>query len=228
MYISGTVTIGRGHKIEYPRSNQEGSRGRIIQRDGSGTRSKSRMATYHVRLQYIQPGSSATTNQRTAFLRPPRLAPGASHSADVSFPARCTRVSMRMSLIRFPREIVFVVSHNAPHGAEHSKQKGRGPVSISAVLTAISLRHRWLYISVNTVQHSTCQSGVWKRLVGKSVRTSEYRWQIDGVHVSQHNENTLDAQSSEIDIPGSTSPSQRMVIRYGPLGQWGHLNYIEC
>ena len=63
-------------------------------------------------------------------------------------------------------------THNPPHGVVHCKQKGRGPVSISAVLTAISLRHRWLYISVNTVRHSTCQSGVWKRLVGEICKVS--------------------------------------------------------
>ena len=144
MYISGTVTIGRGRKIEYPSSNQEGSRGSIIRRDGNRHTVKKGMATDHALCQYIQPGTSAATNHRTAFLRPPHLAPGASHSADVSFPAtRCTRVSMRMSLIRFPRETAFDVSHNAPHGAEYCKQKGRGPVSISAVLTAISLMHRW-------------------------------------------------------------------------------------
>ena len=68
------------------------------------------------------------------------------------------------------RETVFDVSHNAPHGAEHCKVKGRGPVSIGDVLTAISLMHRWPYIYVNTARHTTCQSGVWKRLVGNSVR----------------------------------------------------------
>ena len=144
MYISGTVTIGRGRKIEYPSSNQEGSRGSIIRRDGNRHAVKKRMATDHVRRQCIQPGTSAATNHRTAFLRPPRLAPGASHSADVSFPvARCTSVSMRMSLIRFPCKTAFDVSHNAPHGAEHCTLKGRGPVSISAVLISISLMHRW-------------------------------------------------------------------------------------
>ena len=111
------------------------------------------------------------TNQRRVFLNPPRVVSGTSHAADLSFPAvKCTRVSIRTSLIRFPRETASVASHSAPHGAEHCKQKGRGPVSISAVSTAISLRHRWLYISVNTVRHSICQSGVWKRLFGKSVR----------------------------------------------------------
>ena len=102
------------------------------------------MATDHVRGQYIQPGTSVVTNHRAAFLKPPRVAPGASHSADISFPtSMCTRVSIRMSLIRLPRETVFEVSHNAPHGAEQCKVKGLGPVSISAVLAAISLIHRW-------------------------------------------------------------------------------------
>ena len=55
------------------------------------------MATDHVRGQYIQPGTSAATNHRAAFPRPPRVAPGASHSADVSFPtARCTRVTEKV------------------------------------------------------------------------------------------------------------------------------------
>ena len=104
---------------------------------------------------------SAAANQRRVFLNPPREVSGTSHAADLNFPAvSCTRVSIRMSLIRFPRKIAFVVSHNPPHGVEHCKQKGRGPVSISAVLTAISLRHRWLYMSVNTVRHSVTFHGI--------------------------------------------------------------------
>ena len=104
-----------------------------------------RMAPDHVRGQYIQPGTSAATNHRAAFLKPLHVAPGISHSDDVSLPvARCTRVSIRMSLIRFPCETAAEVSHNSPHGAEHRRENGLGPVSTSAVLTATSVRHRWL------------------------------------------------------------------------------------
>ena len=81
----------------------------------SGTQTEEHMAPDHVRGQYIQPWSCAATNHRAAFLKPPRVAPGISHSDDVSLPAaRCTRVSIRMSLIRFPRETAAAVSHNAP------------------------------------------------------------------------------------------------------------------
>ena len=92
----------------------------------------------------VQPGRSAATNHRAAFLKPPRVAPGISHSDDVSFPAaRCTCVSIRMPLIRFPRETAAAVSQNAPHGAEHRRENSLGPVSTSAVLTATSVKHRW-------------------------------------------------------------------------------------
>ena len=91
VYLSGTVTIGISRKIEYPSNKQESSRGSIIRRDGNRHTVKKRMAADHVRRQYIQPGTSAAT----AFIKPPGLAPDASHSADVSFPAtRCTRVSL--------------------------------------------------------------------------------------------------------------------------------------
>ena len=110
----------------------------------SGTRTEEHMAPDHVRGQYIQPGTSAATNHRAAFLKPPRVASGISHSDDVSLPvARCTRVSVKMSLIRFPRETAAAVSHNAPHGAEHRRENGLGPVSTSAVLTATPVKHRW-------------------------------------------------------------------------------------
>ena len=75
VYISGTVTIGISRKIEYPSNKPEGSRGSIIRRDSNRHTFNNRMATDHVRRQYIQPGTSAVTNHR--ILRPPSLTPGA-------------------------------------------------------------------------------------------------------------------------------------------------------
>ena len=47
-------------------------------------------------LQDKQPGTSAASNQQAAFLKPPHLAIGCSHSVAVNLPAaRSTRVSMR-------------------------------------------------------------------------------------------------------------------------------------
>ena len=50
----------------------------------------------------------------------------------------------------------------------------------------------------------------------------------DGNRHTVKKRNTLDARWSETDIPGSAIPSQRMVIKCGPLGKWGHPIYIEC
>ena len=69
---------------------------------------------------YIQPGRSAAFNQQAAFLKPPRVAVGHSHSADVNLPAaNLTRASIRMSLTRVPCTPAPGVSHNPPHGSEH-------------------------------------------------------------------------------------------------------------
>ena len=115
----------------------------------------------------IQPGTSAASNQRASFLKPPRVAVGRSHSADVNLPAaKLIRVSIRMSLTRVPSKTAPGVSHNPPHGAEHCRSKGLGPVSVRAVLTDTSVEHRWLYC--------TCQSVVWNRAVGKSVRCLDH------------------------------------------------------
>ena len=129
------------------------------------------MATTRVWPIDIRPGTSAATNQRAAFLSPVHVYPVWSHSGDVSFSAtRCTHVSTNMSLIRFPLKAADEASCNPPHGGKQCKKKGLGPVSTSAVLTAASVKHRWLYISFSTERHCVCQSGVWKLGVGKSVR----------------------------------------------------------
>ena len=63
----------------------------------------------------IQPGTSTASNQRAAFLKPPRVAAGGSHSADVNLPAaKPTRASIRTSLTRVPRTPAPGVSHNPP------------------------------------------------------------------------------------------------------------------
>ena len=75
---------------------------------------------------YIQPGTSAPSNQRAASLKPPRVAVGCSHSAVVNLPAtNATRASMRMSLTRVPR--APGLSWNAPpprRGALKIKRPG--------------------------------------------------------------------------------------------------------
>ena len=53
-----------------------------------------------MRLPDIQPGTSAASNQRAAFLKPPHVAVGCSHSADVNLPAA------KVSLIRVPRNVI--------------------------------------------------------------------------------------------------------------------------
>ena len=72
----------------------------------SGTQAEDRGANEFqtMRLTDIQPGTSAASNQRAASLKPPRVAVGRSHAADVNLPAaKSTRASMRMSLTRVPR-----------------------------------------------------------------------------------------------------------------------------
>ena len=53
--LSGIVTIGRGHKIEYPCINTEAAEVVYSGLAAGGTRSKSRMARDHVRVHYNQP-----------------------------------------------------------------------------------------------------------------------------------------------------------------------------
>ena len=54
----------------------------------------------------IQPGTSAASNQRAAFLKPPRMAAGCSHSTLANLPAaKSTRASIRT---------LFTMSHNPP------------------------------------------------------------------------------------------------------------------
>ena len=107
------------------------------------------MTTTCVQPIYIRPGTSATANQQAACLSSVRVYPGWRHSGDVSFSAtRCTRVSSNMSLIRFPLKAADEASCNPPtYRGKQCRKKGMGPVSTSAVLTAASVKHRWLYIS---------------------------------------------------------------------------------
>ena len=121
----------------------------------------------------IQPGTSAASNQRAAFLKPPRVAVGCSHSADVNLPAaKSTRALMRALSTIDP--CTLGMSHNPPHGAEQLRTKGLGPVSTSAFLTETSVKQRRPYISFNTERHCTCQSCVLNRSVGKSVRCLDH------------------------------------------------------
>ena len=115
----------------------------------------------------IQPGTSATSNQRAAFLKPPRVAAGCSHSTLANLPAaKSTCASIRT---------LFTMSHNPPpHGVWQLRTKGRGPVSTSASLTATSVKQRWLYISFNTERHCICQLCVLNRSIGKSVRCLDH------------------------------------------------------
>ena len=108
-----------------------------------------------MRLPDIQPGTSAASNQRAAFLKPPHVAAGCSHSTLANLPAaKSTRASIKTLL---------TMSHNPPHDVWQLRTKGRGPVSTSASLTAKSVKQRWLYISFNTERHCTCQSCVLNR-----------------------------------------------------------------
>ena len=131
------------------------------------------MTTARVRSVDIRPGRNAVANQRAVCLSSLCVRPGRSQSGAVSFSAtRCICVSIKMSLTMFvPKSVVKCQAiPPPPHGDKHGKEKGRGPDLSRAVLTATSSKHRWLYISRSTERHCTCQSGVWKREVGKAVR----------------------------------------------------------
>ena len=45
-----------------------------------------------------------------------------------------------------------------PHGDRHSNVNGRGPVSMSAAFTAVSVTQRWPYISPSIIFHCCIQS----------------------------------------------------------------------
>ena len=57
-----------------------------------------------------------------------------------------------------------------PHGDRHFSVKVHRHVSISNVLMATSLKHRWLYMSTSIEYHCCIQSCVVNLGVGKSVR----------------------------------------------------------
>ena len=58
---------------------------------------------------------SAAANQRRVFLNPPRKVSGTSHAADFNFVAlSCTRVLIKMLLMRFPREAALAETPNPP------------------------------------------------------------------------------------------------------------------
>ena len=109
-----------------------------------------------------QPGTSAASNQRRAFLKPPRVAVGRIHSVHDNLPATIsTHVSIKTS---------FTMSHNPPCCAWTRRTKGFGPESTSAPLNVTSLRQRWLYIYFRIDRQSTCQLFMTKRTMGNYVR----------------------------------------------------------
>ena len=55
-----------------------------------------------------------------------------------------------------------------PHG--DSSVNGRGPVSMSAAFTAVSVTHRWLYISPSIMIHWCIQSSSANLSEGKLLR----------------------------------------------------------
>ena len=125
-----------------------------------------RMANMATLSEDKRPGSSAATNQRRAFLKPPRFAVFWSHRVHVNFPAtQATRASIKMS---------FTMSFNAPCDACPRSTKGLGPVFTSASLTVTSLRHRWLYISPRIERQRICQLCVTNRTIGNSVRCFDH------------------------------------------------------
>ena len=129
------------------------------------------MTTARVPSVDIRPSRSAAANQRAVCRSSLRVRTGRSQLGAVSFSATsCTRVSIKMSLTMFAPNSVVDASGNPPHGGKHDKEKGIGPDSRRAVLTAMSVKHMWLYISRSTERHCNCQSGIWKREVGNAVR----------------------------------------------------------
>ena len=61
-----------------------------------------------------------------------------------------------------------------PHGDRHFNVKGRGPVSISTDLKAVSVKHRLLCMSTSIECHCCTQSSVVNLGVGKSVRCLDH------------------------------------------------------
>ena len=61
-----------------------------------------------------------------------------------------------------------------PHGDRHFNVKGRGPVSISTDLKAVSVKHRLLYMSTSIECHCCTLSSVVNLGVGKSVRCLDH------------------------------------------------------
>ena len=85
-----------------------------------------------------------------------------------------TRTLTRTSLIMPERGQMSGSAGTYPHGDRHFNVKGRGPVSISTDLIAVSVKHRWLNMSTSVECHCCTQSSVVKLGAGKSVRCLDH------------------------------------------------------
>ena len=85
-----------------------------------------------------------------------------------------TRTSTRTSLNISVRGQMSGSAGMCPHGDRHFNVKGRGLVSISTDLKAVSGKHRLLYMSTSIERHCCTQSSVVNLGVGKSVRCLDH------------------------------------------------------
>ena len=122
-----------------------------------------------------RPGSSQPISDGLAScLDKGSLFSRASDSVSTFHSKHALRTLTKTSLIKSVCELTSGSCGMRPHGDRHSNVKGRGPVSMSAVFTTVSVTQRWLYVSPSIIIHCFTQSSSANFGVGKSLRCFDH------------------------------------------------------